>query len=209
MQWAEYTELSRRLADLQSREAVRKEDLQQRVSAARAAVDQLQRRLVVQREHLLGLGQRLREPQPALDGVTNTGLNDLDEAVRRAREALDQADAEARQAEERGMRPVLLPSMSPTGRNVLVYSASTLAMWLVACGLSSLASNRSAGLVLWSLCGLPALAFFAGYIVISVFARPRMQTLNQVDHMVRIGGLICVLGTVACWLVLLVVTALL
>lgn len=153
---------------------------------------------------------RLGEPQPHLDRAARTGLTDPDQAIRRAVQAIDQADAETRQAEERGMRPVLFPTMSVKGRNALVYSAAAFGMWLVSCGLYSFSSrsgSASIGLLLWSMCGLPAIAFFGGYVVISIFGRAKVQSLGQVDHSMRLGGLICFGGMFGAWVVFLAATA--
>jgi hypothetical protein len=212
VRWAEYAEASRRLAEIAGQEAARQSESQQRAVAGRAAVEQLQRRLAAQRDHLAEIAVRLREPPPPLDGAARTGLADADEAIRRAAQAINQADAEARQAEERGMRPALFPTMSTNGRNALVYSAAAFGMWLVSCGLYSFSSRSGSapiGLLLWSMCGLPAIAFFAGYVVISVFGRARVQSLGQVHHSARLGGLICVGGMFGAWIVFLAATALL
>jgi hypothetical protein len=159
----------------------------------------------------MGVAMRLREPPPSFDGVTRTGLTDADEAVRQAREAIDRADAEAQQAEEHGTRPVLFPSMSTTGRNVLLYSSAAWCMWLISCGLYALkpqSGSAPVGLLLWSMCGLPAIAYFAAYIVISIFGRPRLQSQGQTDHSARLGGLICFGGMALAWVLFLAATAL-
>jgi hypothetical protein len=210
MRWAEYAEASRRLAEIRDQEEARQSHAQQRAAAGRTAVEQLQRRLAAQRDHLAGVATRLGEPQPRLDGAARTGLTDAEEAIRRAVRAIDQADAEVRQAEERGLRPVLLPAMSTKGRNALVYSVAAFGMWLISCGLYSFSprsGSASIGLLLWSMFGLPAMAFFAGYVVISIFGRAKLQSLGQVDHSTRLGGLICFGGMLGAWVVFLAATA--
>ncbi len=212
MRWAEYTEVSRRLAEVRRQEEARQTQAQQRASAGRAAVQQLQRRLAAQRDHLAGVALRMRMPRPSFDGAARTGLTDADEAIRRALQAIDQADAGARQAEERGLRPRLFPAMSPDGRNALTYSAAALCMWLVSCGLYALSPRSGSapiGLLLWSVFGLPAIAFFAAYIVISVFGRSRLQPPDQVRHSARLGGLICFGGMLLGWILYLGATAIL
>jgi multidrug efflux pump subunit AcrA (membrane-fusion protein) len=212
VRWAEFAEESRRLAEIRESEAARQAQAEQQAAGARAGVEQLSRRLAAQREHLIDVARRLNEPQPALDGVARTGLIDPGEAIRRAREAVDQADVEARRAEERGMRPALFPTMSTNGRNALIYSASAFGMWLFSCGLlvlSPQSGSASISLLLWSGCGLPAIAFFAGYLVISIVGRPRVQPLNQVHHSARLGGVICFGGTYLGWILFLAVSALL
>ena len=81
---------------------------------------------------------------------------------------------------------------------------------LVSCGLYSFGSrsgSASIGLSQWSTFGLPAMAFFAGYLVISIFGRAKVQSLGQVDHSVRLGGLICFGGMLSAWVVFLAATA--
>ena len=81
---------------------------------------------------------------------------------------------------------------------------------LVSCGLYSFGSrsgSASIGLSQWSTLGLPAMAFFAGYLVISIFGRAKVQSLGQVDHSVRLGGLICFGGMLSAWVVFLAATA--
>lgn len=202
VRWAEYTDAARGLAEVRGGEAARRARAAERMTGVRSAVDRLRQRLAAQREHLAGQGVRLREPRPSFEGVARTGLTDAEEAVRRAWQAVEQADAEARRAEERANQPALFPGMSTTGRNSLVYAAATLVAWLASCGLyafSPQAGAGSVGLLMWSLCGLPALAFFAGYATIAVFGRPRTQSSAQTSHSVRLGGLICFGGMWLGW----------
>jgi len=212
MRWDEYVEASRRLAELRGQESLRQAQTQQRVAAGRASVEQLRERLDAQADHLVGLSARLREATPATGDVARTGLMDLDEAVRHAWEAIGQADTAARQAEERGMRPVLLPGISPTGRSVLVYGAATAVMWLVSCGLftfSPQSGGASVGLLLWSICGLPAIAFFGGFLTLAIFGRARVQSAGQDHYSKRLGGLICFVGMSVGWILFVAVSALL
>lgn len=211
MQWSEYADAARGLAGVRAEEAARRARVGERATGGRSAVEQLRQRLTAQRDYLAGLAVRLREPRPSFDGVSRTGLTDADEAVRRAWQAVEQADVEARLAEDRGSQPVLFPGMSTTGRNVLVYAAATLLAWAVSCGLftfSPEAGSGSVGLLAWSLCGLPAMAFFAGYFTIAIFGRPRMQTAGTAAHSVRLGGLICFVGMWVGWVLFLAATSL-
>jgi hypothetical protein len=166
-------------------------------------VEQLQQRLTAQGERLMSLASRLRESAPALGGTTPTGLADLDEALRRGWDALGHADAEARQAEERAQQPTLLPGLPETGRNVLVYSAAALLATLASCGLWQAADTTGGkiplSLVPWQLCGLPAMAFFAGYIVLVVVGRPRIDSGRKVNRSAVLGGVICFVGIWLAW----------
>jgi hypothetical protein len=200
------------LAAVRDREAARQAGATERTGQARADVEQLQRRLTAQRDYLTDVAARLGEPRPSFDGVAPTGLTDIAEAIRRGWDAVTQADGELRQAEQRGNQPTLLPGMSTTGRNAVVYAAATFLALLVSCGLYSVspqAGVASVGLLAWSLCGLPAVAFFGGYLIIAVFGRPRLQTTTKASHSVRLGGLICFVGMWGGWIAFLITTSLL
>ncbi|MFC7548006.1 hypothetical protein [Plantactinospora sp. GCM10030261] len=212
MRWSEYADAARGLAAIRAEEGARRAAVGKRTADGRAAVEQLRQRLTAQRDYLAGLATRLGEPPPSFEGVARAGLTDVDEALRRAWQAVEQADVEARRAEDRGNQPALLPGMSTTGRNVLVYAAATFVAWLVSLGLyvfSPDAGTGSVGLLAWSLCGLPAVAFFAGYTTIAVFGRPRLRPGATASHSVRLGGLICFVGMWAGWVLFLAATSLL
>jgi hypothetical protein len=190
-------------------EAQRLADVEHGLSAGRSAVAQLRQRVSAQQDHLAGLAAKLHEPRVSFGGVVRTGLTDVGEAVRRAREAVDNADAEARKAEERAYQPMLLPGMSPTGRNTLVYLGAALVASIVSCGLWQTSPDADLGsiplsLVPWSLCGLPAIAFFAGYLTIAIFGRSRLDSGRRGNYSIRLGGLICFGGMMAFWLLLVV-----
>lgn len=207
MNWAEYVDTSRRLAEVRRREAERRARLQERTAATKAAIERLRQRLAAQRDHLVGMAIRLREPRPSLDNLARSGLTDVDEALRRAWQAVEQSDVEARQAEERGLQPAFLPGLSTTGRNALVYAAAAVLAALASCGLWAASPDTDLGrvplsLVPWQLCGLPALAFFAGYLTIALFGRPRVETREKPNRSVRLGGLICFVGMWLFWFLL-------
>jgi hypothetical protein len=206
--WTNYSDVSRRLSAVRQVEAQRLADVEQRVSAGRAAVGQLRERLAAQQEHLTALALRLREPRPSFGGVVGTGLTDVGEAVRRAQDAVASADAEARRAEERAYQPVLLPGMSSTGRNAVVYLGAACIASMVSCGLWFTSPDNDLGrlplsLIPWSLCGYPAMAFFAGYLTIAIFGRSRLEDSSRAgNYSVRLGGLICFGGMAAFWLLM-------
>jgi hypothetical protein len=207
--WGEYAATSRRLTAIRLAEIARRSKVQEGTATGRDAVEQLKGHLAAQREHLTALALRLREPRPSFGGAARGGVAGMDEAVRRGRDALTHADAEARRAEERGHQPALLPGMSGTARNVLVYLATTLVASVASCGMSAASPDADLGkipigLLPWSLCGLPAVAFFGGYFTIAAFGRPRIRTGEKASHSVRLGGLICFGGMWLVWLLYIV-----
>lgn len=207
--WDEYTAASRRLTAVRLAEIARCSKVQEGTATGRGAVGQLKAQLTAQRDHLAALALRLREPRPSFGGAARGGVADVDEAVRRGWEALGHADAEARRAEDRGHQPALLPGMSGTARNVLVYLATMLLASVASCGMWVTSPDTDFGqipvsLLPWSLCGLPAVAFFGGYFTIAAFGRPRIREGEKASHSVRLGGLICFGGMWLVWLLYIV-----
>ena len=201
--------MSRRLSEVRQAEAQRRANVDQSLSVEQSAVAQLKQRVAAQQDHLAGLAERLHEPRLSFGGVVRTGLTDVGEAVRRGREALDNADTEARRAEERAYQPAFLPGMSSTGRNSLIYLGAAFLASMVSCGLWLTSPDTDLGrlplsLVPWSLCGLPAIAFFAGYLTIAIFGRSRLDSGRGANYSMRLGGLICFVGMAVFWLLLVV-----
>ncbi len=201
--WVEYTEAAQRLSEVRRREAERATGVRQRVAGVRAAVDPVKHRLTLQRARLLRVAQELRLPAPSSAEIPRSGLTDIDEALRRAAEAIERADGTVQQAEDRGRQATLLPGVHPVARNALIYAGTTAIASLITCGLTLFGPGAQTNrlplwLAPWALCGLPALAFFAGYFIIANFGRPRVGGAEPTTRSVRLGGVICLLGL---WLV--------
>jgi hypothetical protein len=170
--------------------------------AAQAEIDRLTRHLNAQRGQLSNLAKALRLPEPAPGAVGRSSTADLGVALQQSAEATNRADVEARRAEHLAHQPALLPGFSPTGRNALVYSGWCLVGWLAQCALSAVAPETSFGVLAWSLCGLPALAFFAGYLTIATAGQPRIGG-DEYPKNPRLGGVICFVGMPLAWLLLI------
>jgi hypothetical protein len=216
--WVEYTEAAQRLAEVQRGDERRRAALDERTAGMRASAEQLKRRLGVQRDKLIRIAVALRLPEPALGEVPRGGLTDPDEAARRALVEIDRAEEAANQAERLGYQP-FLPGVAPAVRNGVIYAATTAACAVVSVAMV-LFGARGADRQIptwtmpWALCGLPAVAFFAGYFIIVNFARPRIRaepvrgapparkgTRREGTASVRLGGLICLIGTWLAWAV--------
>jgi hypothetical protein len=196
--WAEYTRAARELADLRRADDSAAAD---RAAAARTAGDDLDRLttyLETQREYLLDLARKLKLPEPWIGPGSRSPVTDVAQALHRAADASNAAEAEARKAERAASRPILLPDASPTVRNVAIYSAWAFAAWLLQCGLSTFTAANDFGALAWSLCGIPAVAFFGGYLTVSTLGQPRVGA----DHpkQVRLGGVICFGGLALAWI---------
>jgi hypothetical protein len=202
--WPEYTSLARQLADVRRAEVELRARSGERTTAVRADIDRFTKHLDLQRGRLVNLAAQLRLPEPRFGTASPSGIVDVGEALQRAADATNAADAEARRAEELAGQPVLLPGMSPTGRSALIYVAWSFVGWLAQLALFAFAPEASAGVLVWSLCGLPALSFFAGYLTIMLAGQPRVG--GRYSANARLGGLICFIGMPLGWVLLIAVS---
>ncbi|GAB2950456.1 hypothetical protein GCM10027280_43650 [Micromonospora polyrhachis] len=121
------------------------------------------------------------------------------QALELARRAADAADQSAMRAETMAQQPPLLPGWSPIARALVIYGG--FALLAVAMGvllfhqLDTRAEKEDFGrwfsAIAWAGGGLPTLAFFAGYLVLNVWGKPRMAVGKQPSAHLRIGFLIC------------------
>ncbi|WP_435207317.1 hypothetical protein [Micromonospora sp. bgisy143] len=116
---------------------------------------------------------------PAGGGVPTQRVAAVDPVVELelARRMADEADRHGQQAELLAQRPVLLPTWSPLARAVAVYAAcgaaaGVLMLTLVLASGIGLVDGFTLGA--WICAGLPALAFFAGYLVLGRWGKPAM-----------------------------------
>ncbi|RLP86042.1 hypothetical protein, partial [Micromonospora sp. CV4] len=112
-----------------------------------------------------------------------------------ARRMADEADRHGHQAELLAQRPALLPTWSPLARAVAVYAgcgaaAGVLMLALVLASGVGLVDGFTLGA--WICAGLPALAFFGGYLVLGRWGRPAMVAGTPPRYL-PLGFLICFL----------------
>ncbi|WP_406078890.1 hypothetical protein [Micromonospora sp. NBC_00858] len=134
---------------------------------------------------------------PAGAGVPAQRAAAVDPAVELelARRMADEADRHGHQAELLAQRPALLPTWSPLARAVAVYAgcgaaAGVLMLTLVLASGVGLVDGFTLGA--WICAGLPALAFFGGYLVLGRWGRPAMVAGNPPRYL-PLGFLICFL----------------
>ncbi|MFI6264185.1 hypothetical protein [Micromonospora sp. NPDC051006] len=139
---------------------------------------------------------------PAAEGATAAGIpapqaGTPDPAVELelARRYADEADRHGQQAELLAQRPTLLPTWSPLARAVAVYAgcgaaAGVLMLVLVLASGIGLVDGFTLGA--WICAGLPALAFFAGYLVLGRWGRPAMVAGTPPRYL-PLGFLLCFL----------------
>lgn len=112
-----------------------------------------------------------------------------------ARRMADEADRHGQQAEVLAQRPALLPTWTPLARAVAVYAACGAAAGVL---MLTLVLASGVGLVdgftlgAWICAGLPALAFFGGYLVLGRWGRPAMVAGTPPRYL-PLGFLICFL----------------
>ncbi|MEU9508107.1 hypothetical protein AB0D32_17730 [Micromonospora sp. NPDC048170] len=105
----------------------------------------------------------------------------------------DESDRHGQQAELLAQRPALLPGWSPVARALAVY-AGCAAVGVILMMIMVLASG--VGLVdgftlgAWICAGLPALSFFAGYLVLGRWGRPA-AVAGTPPRYVHLGFLVC------------------
>jgi hypothetical protein len=200
--WAEYAEAARELAQVRRADVAAHADRASLAGTAERDLARLDKHLDAQRTQLVSLAKTLKLPEPWFGAVERSPLTDLPEALHRAADAAKAAEAEALTAEQAGARPALFPSLAPTTRNVAIYSGWALVGWLLQCGLTFVSSETDLSAILWSLCGLPALAFFGAYLTISTVGQPRVGT--HYPKQPGLGGAITFGGMLLVWIALVV-----
>jgi len=121
-----------------------------------------------------------------------------------ARQAADGADVLIVQAETLARRPPLFPTLSPLRRALAVYGSCAGVLATVIWAILSVVELRAAtstfskatvavGVFSWSCAGLPTIAFFVGYLMLSIWGKPKMAG-RQPRRYARLGFLICFLA---------------
>jgi hypothetical protein len=200
--WADYAAHARRLDEVIRAQEQNTAEIAARRDNASSAVAQLSQRLAVQGQALHQLG-KLTGQHMANRPATFTGVTDPVEAVQVARRKADEADAARNETDALARQPVLMPGVSPVLRNGLVYAACALVAVLGSYGLLVLSDFTSAGsfsvsLLAWLCTGLPAVAWIGGFLLISVWGRPRLADLKtgqrEADRSPKLGFVICFLA---------------
>jgi hypothetical protein len=179
--WDEYADLLRRLDHLVSTGERARVEAAAHASTERSAAAQLDRRLAAQGQRVASLGEsigsRTVAPPPAPLEDSLAAQRYPEGPLAAARQYADAADTAALEAELLAQRPPLLPALSPPVRALVVYAVTAAATALVQFALLVIAEPEVIGpfaLYAWVCAGLPAMAFFAGYLVLTVWGRPRV-----------------------------------
>jgi hypothetical protein len=180
--WDEYADLLRRLDHLVSAGERARVEAAAHASTEQNAAAQLDRRLAAQGQRVANLGESIGSrtgaapPAPWEDALA-AAQRYPEGPLAAAHRYADAADAAALEAELLAQRPPLLPALSPPVRALVVYAMAAAATALVQFALLVIAEPEVIGpfaLYAWMCAGLPAMAFFAGYLVLTVWGRPRV-----------------------------------
>ncbi|MEU5946641.1 hypothetical protein ABZ793_13905 [Micromonospora sp. NPDC047465] len=143
----------------------------------------------------VGVGETKLALPPGAGGVPGPRPAETDPTteLELARRYADESDRHGQQAELLAQRPALLPTWSPVARALAVYAgcAAVAAVLMVVMVLASgvgLVDGFTLGA--WICAGLPALSFFAGYLVLGRWGRPAMVA-GAPPRYVHLGFLIC------------------
>jgi hypothetical protein len=113
-----------------------------------------------------------------------------------ARRAVDAADEAAAQVESLAQQPPLLPGSSPLARAVAVYAAFAgvgAVVQLMTAVAARFEVIEHFTWYAWSIAGLPAIAFFAGYIALGMWGKPRI-VVGSAARYARLGFGLCFVG---------------
>lgn len=118
--------------------------------------------------------------------------------LHRARQAADEADHAVSAAEALAQQPPLLPTWSPLARAMAVYTACALAagvLMLMLVLASGVGVVDTFTLYAWTCAGLPAVAFFAGVLLLGRYGRPVAANVAvSPPRYVHFGFAICFLA---------------
>lgn len=187
--WAEYAEAARELDAVRAAEAARTAGVRRAVAEMSEHADGLEQRLRDQGARLTGLSRALRFRVPKLTPVAPQETPDPAPGLSRIAAAIDLADREAVDAENRGRYPALLPRWSPFPRNLLIYGVAALGVLAAQIGAfyRDPESDPNPLLVLFL---IPLVAYAVGYAMVGVAGRPRIDE-GRVKLSPRLGLLLC------------------
>lgn len=124
------------------------------------------------------------------------GAADPAHSAELARQSADAADAAATEADALARQATLLPKLSPLARNLVVYAASALVAVAVQFYLLTLSNSGPVdafAVAAWMCAGLPAAAFFAGYLVLATWGKPKIAQGNAAIYP-KLGFAVCFLA---------------
>lgn len=193
--WTDYTRLTGQLNDLVHDQTQATAQQTRSRETATAGVGILEQRLANQNQRLQRLakvlGQQIGQAPP-----TFTGISDPAQAIQLARQYTDTADATTAQVEQLAEQPRLLPGLSPVTRNLLVYGTCALLAVLAQYALLLVADPAhldAITLIAWICTGFPAMAWIAGFVIISVWGRPYLGDPTAARNP-KLGFAVCFLA---------------
>ncbi|MGH3648741.1 MAG: hypothetical protein ACRDTM_16395 [Micromonosporaceae bacterium] len=220
MSWQRYSALARQLEAVRRNETARTAGQRQEVESGRTALSQLVDRLTEQQTALTESAALLRVRMPLIDPAPSTAITAQD-ALSQAHAAAELSDQQREQAVARAHAPRFMPGASTVVRNAAVYAICAAAALLLSTIMqAAIGDTDPTTVMLWSLLGLPMVAFFVGYLLIGIVCTPRIppkppekdqyglplppekRLVPPLRRSPRLGFAICLLSGPLVWLVL-------
>ncbi len=177
MTFQQYATLARRLDAVRRGEAELTAGQRKEVEEGRVTLDRLVDRLTEQQAALTEAAGHLRIRMPLIDPAPSSALT-AREALTQAEAATAASDHDREYALERAVQPRFLPGATTLVRNGAVYGLCAGAAVVVSLMLQVvIGDNDRTTVMLWSLLGLPMVAFFVGYLLIGIVGVPRIPPL--------------------------------
>jgi hypothetical protein len=207
--WLEYLALARRLDDLRRAGERSAADLVRQQDAVTAGFASLGQRLAAQRQRLGQLGAAIGEPFGNQPVPPAAAVTDPVQALQVARVRAEEADVAATEAERLARYPPLFPTWTPLARNLAVYAACALTAVVAQIALlvaADLDQIDPLTMLAWLCAGLPAMAFFAGVAVVTVWGKPP-ALVGTPPRNLRLGFAVCFLAMPTVYCAYKVITA--
>lgn len=189
--WARYAEYARHLDAVRAEESARTAGMREGVAQMSSQADTLETRLRNQGAGLTALAGTLRLRPPKLTPTPPETPVDPAPGLARLEQALDAADLEATNADQRGVYPALLPGVRGKARAVLFYGVAALVVLVLQYRTFSRGGVGTSPITV--LFVIPLIGFALAYLALRLGSRTRVALKSPPELSTRLGFLLCFL----------------